>query len=282
MIGKFILGGDSRIREVKVHPVVPLSVVDHFSRRNETQERVIGALLGHVKGDVVEVKSSFPVPHNETEEQVAIDIDYCNTMKQLHQKVHPNEQIVGWYGTGADVNVYSELIHGFFDNQCECPVHLIIDTELNNNDMGIKALISNTMGVPSDMAGTLFTPVKCTISYQEDESIGADLLNMTKDQEDGSINIFNELDQLEVIASDLQNKLERLSVYCSSVAQGQISENAKVGKYLMNAVSSIPKIDGTALNQIFNNNVQDILMVVYLSDLVRTQLKLAERLQQVL
>ena len=282
MVGKFILGGDSRLDSVQVHPVVLLSVLDHFSRRNETQKRVIGTLLGCIKGNVVEVKSCFPIPHNETEDQVAIDTDYHNTMKQLHEKVHPNEAVVGWYATGSDVNEYSELIHGFYSQQVDCPVHLLVDTNMDNNDMAIKALISNQMGPPGELSGTLFTPVKCLMHYEDGESVGADLLNLAKDQEDGTVDIFNELDHLEMIASDLQNKLERLSAYCSSVAQGQISENKEVGKFLMSAVSSIPKIDGAALNQIFNNNIQDILMVVYLSDLVRTQLKLAERLQQVM
>lgn len=55
---------------VKIHPVVLFSIIDHFTRRNEGQERVIGTLLGTVRDGEIEVRNCFPVPHNETEEQV--------------------------------------------------------------------------------------------------------------------------------------------------------------------------------------------------------------------
>lgn len=55
---------------VKVHPVVLFSIIDHYTRRNEGQDRVIGTLLGSVRDGEVEVRNCFPVPHNETEEQV--------------------------------------------------------------------------------------------------------------------------------------------------------------------------------------------------------------------
>ena len=55
---------------VKVHPVVLFSIIDHYARRNEGQERVIGTLLGTVRDGEVEIRNCFPVPHNETEEQV--------------------------------------------------------------------------------------------------------------------------------------------------------------------------------------------------------------------
>ena len=55
----------------KVHPVVLFNILDHYTRRNEGQDRVIGTLLGSVNSDgSVEVKNSFPVPHTESSEQV--------------------------------------------------------------------------------------------------------------------------------------------------------------------------------------------------------------------
>ena len=38
--------------QVKVHPVVLLAVLDHYTRRPEGQGRVIGTLLGTVVGNV--------------------------------------------------------------------------------------------------------------------------------------------------------------------------------------------------------------------------------------
>lgn len=82
-----------------IHPVALFSILDHYLRRKDDQERVIGTLLG-VRSTTdsleVEVKSSFAVLHSETSEQVAVDMEYHRTMYELHHKVNPKEVIVGW------------------------------------------------------------------------------------------------------------------------------------------------------------------------------------------
>jgi len=49
----------------------------------------------------------------------------------------------------------------------------------------------------------------------------------------------------------------------------------------MEIVSSVPKIDKANFEQSFNNSVQDLLMVVYLANMTRAQLGIAERLQSI-
>ena len=45
---------------VSVHPLVLLSVVDHYNRvAKETKKRVVGVLLGSVSKDEVDVTNSF-------------------------------------------------------------------------------------------------------------------------------------------------------------------------------------------------------------------------------
>lgn len=47
----------------------------------------------------------------------------------------------------------------------------------------------------------------------------------------------------------------------------------------MDTVSVVPKIDSTSFEKMFNSHLQDLLMVVYLANMTRTQLSVAERLQ---
>jgi translation initiation factor 3 subunit F len=88
---------------VTIHPVALFSILDHYLRRKDDQDRVIGTLLGVRSGtaggaeaETVEVRSSFAVLHSETSEQVAVDMEYHRTMYELHHKVNPKEVIVGW------------------------------------------------------------------------------------------------------------------------------------------------------------------------------------------
>lgn len=86
---------------VTVHPAALFSILDHFLRRSDTQERVIGTLLGTRTEREVEIRSAFPVLHSETDEQIALDMEYHTQMLEMHHKVAPKEVVVGWCGYSA-------------------------------------------------------------------------------------------------------------------------------------------------------------------------------------
>ena len=65
------------------------------------------------------------------------------------------------------------------------------------------------------------------------------------------------------------------------IQEGKIQADNKIGRFLTNAVAKLPKLDPSTMERLFNNNLQDLLMVVYLANLTRTQLSLAEKLQKV-
>ena len=52
------------VTQANVHPLVLLSIVDHFNRVNLKQrnKRVVGALMGNVVDNVVEVVNSYAIP----------------------------------------------------------------------------------------------------------------------------------------------------------------------------------------------------------------------------
>ncbi len=53
-----------QITQANVHPLVLLSVVDHFNRVNLKQrnKRVVGALLGNANDNIIEVVNSYAIP----------------------------------------------------------------------------------------------------------------------------------------------------------------------------------------------------------------------------
>ena len=84
-------------QNVIILPVVLFTILDHYLRRTDQQDRVIGTLLGRRTESEVEIRTAFAVLHSETDEQVAVDTEYHRTMYELHRKVNPKEVIVGWY-----------------------------------------------------------------------------------------------------------------------------------------------------------------------------------------
>jgi translation initiation factor 3 subunit F len=89
----------------------------------------------------VEVTNCFCVPHNESEEEVAVELDFAKDMYDLHRKVNPQESIVGWWATGTGVTSHSALIHEYYSRESSNPVHLTVDTTLQDTRMGIKAYV---------------------------------------------------------------------------------------------------------------------------------------------
>lgn len=131
-----------------INPVVLFSILDHYLRRNEGQERVIGTLLGvrSDDGTEVEIRNCFNVPHQENDSEVAVDMEHHRAMFELHQRVNPREVIVGWYATGSKLNSYSALIQDFYSGEVAPfqAVHLTMDTDLaikGSHSMGLQTHI---------------------------------------------------------------------------------------------------------------------------------------------
>jgi translation initiation factor 3 subunit F len=51
-----------------------------------------------------------------------------------------------------------------------------------------------------------------------------------------------------------------------------------LGRYLADTLAAVPHLQPEAFDALFNESVQDVLLVTYLSNLVRAQVALAEKL----
>ena len=69
--------------------------------------------------------------------------------------------------------------------------------------------------------------------------------------------------------------------YVESVLAGQEEPDSSVGRALVNLVQSVPKMDPVKFEAMLNSNLRDLLMVIYLSSLTKTQLQLNEKLSMV-
>jgi len=124
-----------KIEKVVVHPLVLLSVVDHFNRTSKVGnvKRVVGVLLGCLKkGGVLDISNSFAIPFDEDDKDKNVwflDHDYLETMYGMFKKVNAREKIVGWYHTGPKLHqndiAINELIRRYQANS----VLVVIDAK---------------------------------------------------------------------------------------------------------------------------------------------------------
>ena len=62
---------------------------------------------------------------------------------------------------------------------------------------------------------------------------------------------------------------------------GTEEPDSTVGRALVNLVQSVPKMGPVKFETMLNSNLRDLLMVIYLSSLTKTQLQLNEKLSMV-
>uniref|UniRef100_A0A023GKL2 Eukaryotic translation initiation factor 3 subunit F n=1 Tax=Amblyomma triste TaxID=251400 RepID=A0A023GKL2_AMBTT len=263
---------------VKVHPVVLFSIVDSYERRNDGAERVIGTLLGSYEKGGVEVTNCFCVPHNESQDEVAVDLEFAKNMFELHKKVNPSEVIVGWYATGPDVTSHSVLIHDYYSREAANPVHLTLDTLMADNKINIKAYTSTPFGVPGKNVGTMFTPCKVEVVGYEAEMVGLKLTQGTKHSKQRSVECTADFDAVGQACREMREMLEVVISYVDDVLTGKTPPDNHVGRMLLDIMQSVPQMENDKFQHMLNSNMKDLLMVVYLSQLTKTQLALNEKL----
>jgi len=283
----FLPTGSSSIR-CKLQPVVLFNVLDHYIRRNEDQDRVIGTLLG-ITNDfgVVEIRNSFAVRHFE-KDQVGLLADFLNSVLKLHLRANPKEVIVGWYTTGTEIHnsittkSNDIFFNEFFSKESQhTPIHLTVDISLLGTGMGIKAFIISPLSLPSAEKPLVaqFQPVKLNIETFDAEKTAVEVLMQAKAESSNQTTALSELGNVEASITQISKMLDSLTEYVDKIVAGEIPHNSKIGRFLSSTVSSLTKIDPQVFDKMFNNSMQDLLMVVYLTNLTRTQLALTEKLQ---
>ena len=70
-----------------------------------------------------------------------MELDFASDMFDLHHKVSPNEVIVGWWSTGSDIIDHSLLIHDYYKRVVDNPIHITVDTTLQNGKLDYKVSI---------------------------------------------------------------------------------------------------------------------------------------------
>lgn len=271
-------GGPSPNLVVKIHPVVLLAIADSYERRNDTSHRVIGTLLGVYEKESVEVTNCLCIPHNESEDEVAVDMEFAKAMYDLHKKVNPSEVIVGWYATGADVTGHSVLIHDYYSRETSNPIHLTVDTSLADGNVTWKAFTSTAFGVPGKNTGTMFTPCKVEVVGYEPELVGMKIAQQTKNKKNRSVEILPDLDLVSNAVHEMLELSDTVIAYVDDVLANRKTADNTIGRTLMEMVQSVPQMTPEDFQDMLNSNMKDLLMVIYLAQLTKSQLALHEKL----
>lgn len=214
-------------------------------------------------------------------------------MLALHMKANRREQVVGWYASaalgedGTDgpelIADTSSLIHEFYAGESDegDPIHLVVDTRLKENAVSARAYRSTPVVVQGEPLANLFHELSLKMESSEPEAICLDqmvasaggTIDGKNTEENGAL-----AEPLLVSMEKLFSLLETASNYVDSVVEGKVAPDAELGRQIANTLSTVPRIRPEVFDKLFNDSLQDLLMVTYLSNITRTQLSVAEKL----
>ena len=202
-------------------------------------------------------------------------------MLALHRRANPDEVVVGWYATSSDgvfVNNESIMIHEYYSQDVAAPVHLVLDTSLKGDSLELKVYSAVSVG-ESPLAAE-FRQIRAEMVVSEPEQIGLDLMvKAAVNNTTTTPTVGREMIVLESSIERLLTLLETASSYIDSVVEGRAPPDYKTGRQVADLVSMVPRIKHDVFARAFNNNLHDLLMVVYLSNFTKAHLAIAERLR---
>merc|ERR1712088_325632 len=215
------IGKESTV--VTVHPLVLLSVVDHFNRMSKigNQKRVVGVLLGSWSSKTyLDISNSFAVPFDEDEKDPTVwflDHQYLEQMYAMFKKVNAKERIVGWYHTGPKLHPNDIAINDLLRKYCSHSVLVIIDAKPRNIGLPTEAYKA-VEEVHDDGSPTTktFEHVPSEIGAEEAEEVGVEhLLRDIKDTTVGTLSqrVTNQLMGIK----GLQSQLHDIKLYLEKV-----------------------------------------------------------------
>jgi len=277
----------------RIHPVAVVRILSAYVRRPEGAQRTIGTLLGSItEGSILDITGAFPVVHKDTEDGVLMDQDYHKQMLALHQKVSPRELVVGWFSTGDEIVATSAVIHAFYctkesqflpTNILPGPMHLLVDTSMTKQAFGVQAFVNVRTSVAESLLQFREVPLQLQTSMAEKAGISQLMQSRRASREatqsGGALNDIGSIDGFVSGLKELLGLFRRIQEYVCAVKSGTAEGDLAVGRGLTTQLCSEPVIDTEAVANLCNSTLQDALMVVYLSNLTRSQISIAEKIQ---
>ncbi|GMH84977.1 hypothetical protein TrVE_jg5109 [Triparma verrucosa] len=268
-----------------LHPTVLFSLLDSSTRHPSGQTRVLGTLLGVPSShdpSVIEVTNSFAVPFRNDSGVISLGKDYHRQMLALLRRVNPNEKVVGWYTCTSDecLDNSASLIHSFYEDQTAVPaVLLAVDTSLKNDRLDVAAYLSNPLTVSGVPLANMFSEIALQIEAQEGERIAVE--QMLKSNTAGG-------DPVKISAGAVVNRtagleqihelLEKVQSYVTTALADPSLASEVLLRQISDAVGCIRKVDSEEFKKMIEGGLQDLLMVMYLGQVTKTQLAMAEKI----
>lgn len=262
------------VEKVVVHPLVLLSIVDHYNRvAKDTHKRVVGVLLGETARGRIDVTNSYAVPFEEDGKDPAIwflDHNYHEAMFSMFKKINAKEHVVGWYSTGPKLRESDLDIQELFYQYCNNPVLVIIDVQ--PRELGIPsqayATVEEVKEDATEKSQKVFVHIPSEIGAYEAEEIGVE--HLLRDVKDSTVStLATEVSAKMSALKGLESRLRQIASYLEAVVDGKLPVKHDIMYHVQDIFNLLPNLNVAELVKAFAVKTNDMMLVIYLASLVR-------------
>ncbi|KAK6156150.1 hypothetical protein DH2020_010398 [Rehmannia glutinosa] len=281
------------IEKVVVHPLVLLSVVDHYNRvARDTRKRVVGVLLGTSFKGTVDVTNSYAglysgsdhldirffLPFEEDDRDPSIwflDHNYHESMLSMFRRINAKEHVVGWYSTGPKLKENDLNVHGLFNDYVPTPLLVIVDVQPKELGIPTKAYyaVEEVKENATQKSQKVFVHVPSEIAAHEVEEIGVE--HLLRDVKDTTVStLATEVTGKLAALKGLDARLKEIRNYLDLVIEGKLPLNHEILYHLQDVFNLLPNLNVSELVKSFAVKTNDMMLVMYLSSLIRSVIAL--------
>ncbi|KAH3756324.1 Mov34/MPN/PAD-1 family protein [Pelomyxa schiedti] len=266
---------------VSLHPLVLLTISDHFTRASLTgARRIVGAILGTQKGREVEVYNCFELIAAITDQNItSIDIDFLKKKLDQFKKVYDNYDFLGWYTTGSsplpsDVEIHKQLL-----SVNENPLLLMLDTAAaaatTTKDLPLF-LYESEVHLVDKQPKMVFAPAQYRISTAEAERIGVDhVAHVSKSGTSGS-QLTPHLRGMGGAIKMLNLRVKALLRYIDATIAGSVPVDHDVLRQISSLCHMLPTMDSLQFSTEFMEECNDAMLVTYLAVMTKVAHSMSE------
>ena len=268
--------------EVRIHPLVLLSAVDHYTRINHkitSGRRVVGILLGSRVSGIIDIENSFAVPFEEDPSNPSLwylDGNFLEDMFAMFRKVWARTRIVGWYSSGAEICPSDVAIHESIQSYCEDPVYALINVNPTREGMPATCYrIHERKESEDSVPKKSFTPVHTVLASKEAEEIGVDQL--IRDLTDTTItSMEGRINEKQNSLTVLARKVQEMKLYLEDVAAGRLRNHPGILYNIQNIFNALPDLYRAARSEAMGREANDTALTAYVSSLTRCILSVGD------
>ncbi|KAK8828686.1 hypothetical protein WA577_000168 [Blastocystis sp. JDR] len=262
-------------KSVKVHPLVPLTILEFYNRRQENQEVIVGTIMGSIINGTLEITNCYSVNYDLEGNEITDEQKQFNEgLAKLYSTANKSEQIIGWFSTTlAPVKAEKKWyqLNAYYRSLCQVfkPIFLTVNVSFEGESIDIDAYSVTSVVLNTEVLAIKFTKLPLSTSASAVENQIVTSLGSIQNSEIPNSNAesYNDLQSLKAEMESLMSTLEETEKYIQQVMNKEITPTPEKTRKVFNAIASVPMVPKEEFVAMFNKKLQDFSLVSYLSSL---------------